>query len=73
MQDELKAKGNKAFQEGRYEEAITHFTEAIGVDPVSGCPRVVIPRSRRLREDLLLGVTLQSHRMMTLQTGGVDG
>lgn len=31
--DDLKNKGNKAFSEGRYDQAIIHFTDAINVDP----------------------------------------
>lgn len=31
--DELKAKGNAAFSAGKYEEAISHFSAAIDVDP----------------------------------------
>lgn len=33
MADELKAKGNKAFAEKKYEEAIDFFTQAIAIDP----------------------------------------
>jgi len=32
MADELKAKGNKAFSEKKYEEAIDYFTQAINID-----------------------------------------
>ncbi|KAG4107925.1 heat shock protein STI-like protein [Neocallimastix lanati (nom. inval.)] len=32
MADELKAKGNKAFAEKKYEEAIDYFTQAINID-----------------------------------------
>eukprot|EP00271_Cylindrocystis_brebissonii_P015448 TRINITY_DN38347_c0_g1_i1.p1 TRINITY_DN38347_c0_g1~~TRINITY_DN38347_c0_g1_i1.p1 ORF type:complete len:586 (+),score=186.26 TRINITY_DN38347_c0_g1_i1:283-2040(+) len=33
MADEAKAKGNKAFSAGQYEEAITHFSDAIALAP----------------------------------------
>jgi tetratricopeptide (TPR) repeat protein len=31
--DSAQAKGNAAFQSGRHEEAVQHFTEAIELDP----------------------------------------
>ena len=31
----VQAKGNAAFTSGKFEEAIGHFTEAIGVDPTN--------------------------------------
>eukprot|EP01114_Cavostelium_apophysatum_P008184 TRINITY_DN2050_c0_g2_i2.p1 TRINITY_DN2050_c0_g2~~TRINITY_DN2050_c0_g2_i2.p1 ORF type:complete len:178 (-),score=30.99 TRINITY_DN2050_c0_g2_i2:69-602(-) len=31
--DELKAKGNKAFTEGKFDESVKHFTDAINLDP----------------------------------------
>lgn len=33
--DELKAKGNASFSSGNFEEAITHFSNAISVDPTN--------------------------------------
>ena len=33
--DELKALGNAAFSGGRYQEAVTHFSAAVALDPAN--------------------------------------
>lgn len=53
--EEAKAAGNAAYSNGKYEEAIAHFTEAIALDPANASAQLHVFHSNRSAAHAALG------------------